>query len=192
MFQEKLIDDVSLIRKVLSGDVECYSTILVRYSPKIRAYCRYMLGNLSDADDAAQEVFLSAFRNLLSFSSKSKFSTWLYSIANNHCVDRLRKRRLENSYLENFSIELPSTVTSSNAVEDYSVLRFLLSSLSPEQRSAILLKEVEGFSYDEISKMLKCSIDSVKAHLKRARKKLVSIYEDSNSFQNEGKMYEAK
>ena len=178
---EAHIEEIALIQKILSGDKDSYAEIVRSYQTKVLGLCTSFLSDASQAEDAAQEIFIKAYQALRSFQGNSKFSTWLYRIAANHCKDLLRKRSrqkteslealIEKSGDEVQNLWEPSVDprVASGASE---LIEKLLSSLSVEARLILTLREVQGLSYQEIAETLQCSLDAVKSRLRRARASL--------------------
>jgi RNA polymerase sigma-70 factor, ECF subfamily len=175
------IKEHDLIPKILSGDTAAYAEIVRTHQAKVLGLCASLLGNATQAEDAAQEVFIKAHQSLRSFRGDSAFSTWLYRITANHCKDLLRKRSRERT--ESLDAMMEETAEGiqkffepssdpRGALGASDLIEKLLSSLSPEERLVLTLREVQGLSYREISKTLECTLDAVKARLKRARQTL--------------------
>jgi RNA polymerase sigma-70 factor (ECF subfamily) len=169
-----------LIREVLAGrpaGQDAYEALVRRYEAKVRRLCISMLSDPSDADDAAQEIFLKAYRSLDRFRGASSFSTWLYRIAANHCRDRLRARAREAAESWEALIEeqgdrierLLSTPQETDTSGEADLVRRVLAQLSPDYRLILVLREVEGLSYEELADTLQCSLDAVRGRLSRAR-----------------------
>jgi len=133
-----------------------------------------MLKSESEADDAAQEVFLKAYKNLRSFRGHSSFYTWLHSIAAHHCLDQLRKSSRQPDSLEELVDKRGLQIEEAPA-EKEDLAQDLLASLSDDQRAILLLREVQGLGYQEIATALHCSLDAVKTRLYRARRDLQKI-----------------
>jgi RNA polymerase sigma-70 factor (ECF subfamily) len=140
-----------------------------------------MLGERSSAEDAAQDAFIKAYRSLEGFKGGASFSTWLYRIAANRCLDLLRRRAREKSESLEVLLEresaalrdlLPQSPDAALAVERADLAERVLGHLPPDYRLILTLREVQGLSYRELSSALGCSLDAVKARLKRARKTL--------------------
>ncbi len=144
-------------------------------------YCLSMLLNHRDAEEAAQDIFVKAYRSLDRFKGNSSFSTWLYRITTNHCLDILRKKnRRKTVSLESLiekdgdSIQgLFSTApTASFRLEDRELIDKILSTLPEDYRTILTLREVDGLEYQEIAEALGCTLDAVKGRLARSRKSL--------------------
>lgn len=139
-----------------------------------------MLGGGADAEDAAQESFIKAYRSLAGYQGQASFSTWIYRIASNKCLDVLRKRGRERAEPLEAAGELAEPVEDLESREQAAAL---LSELSPEYRLALTLRELQGFTYEEIAETMNCSLDSVKARLRRARAELARHFLVSRSVQ---------
>jgi RNA polymerase sigma-70 factor, ECF subfamily len=137
-----------------------------------------MISDTVEAEDAAQEIFFKAYQALHRFRGDASFSTWLYRIAVNYCRDLLRKKsrrkteswdallEKEGDRLQKILSDPPGTLP---AGENADLVRRVLSRLSPEHRMVLVLREIEGLSYQEMSETLDCSLDAVKGRLRRAR-----------------------
>jgi len=178
------IEDYDIILDVLSGNQAAYTDIVRKYQARIRGYCIMALKDSALADDAAQEVFIKAYQALVRFQGKSSLSTWLYRIAVNHCTDMIRKRarqkteswdallEREGEKIENLFAEAKPEQSTEEHKE---LLTKLLAHLPEKSRQMLILREVEGLSYQELSQVLNCTQDAVKARLKRTRKELQMI-----------------
>lgn len=173
-----LIDDSELIRRVRDGQRDAYADLVRRYQDKVLRLCLSALANADDAEDAAQEIFLKAYRSLPQFRGASSFSTWLYRIAANHCRDLLRSRARQPAQSWEALVEqegerierLLSTPTDAGrGAEAADLVRRVLAHLSPDHRMILVLREIEGLSYDELARTLDCSLDAVRGRLSRAR-----------------------
>jgi len=159
------------VRKAQNGDREAFTQLIREHHPRVLLLCRSMMSDTASADDAAQEVFLKVFQRLGSFDGRSQFSTWLHRIAANHCLDLLRKKgREKTESIE--GIQHSDGGSGVSAVEAEHEVSRLLEGLPQEQRTAIILREMQGYSYEEIAKELGWTLDSVKARLRRARENL--------------------
>lgn len=182
---DKKSEDLELIERTLSGDKNAFSNIVERYETKVRGYCYLMLRDKTSAEDAAQEIFLKAYRALSKFNHKSTFSTWLYSISSNHCIDTLRKEKVKRLLSFNFSLVSPLSVlpdSVSSSIEGKEMLLKVLHGLSPEYRSLLIMSEAEDLTLKEMAEAFHTSIDSIKSKLKRAKKRALEI---KKSIENE-------
>jgi RNA polymerase sigma-70 factor (ECF subfamily) len=175
--------DGELARRAADGDGDAFAELVRRHAPRVRALCAATLGGPGEAEDAAQETFLKAHRALSRYSGEASFGTWLHRIAVNHCLDLLRaagRRRSDSleALLEADSAALGralSEASSAQALEDRDTVERLLGRLNPEQRLALTLREAEGLTYEEIAKAMSCSLDSVKARIRRSRAYLLKM-----------------
>lgn len=175
--------DAELARRAAGGDGDAFAELVRRHAPRVRALCAVTLGGPGEAEDAAQEAFLKAHRALARYSGAASFGTWLHRIAVNHCLDVLRaagRRRADSldALLEADASALGRALaepSSAQALEDRDTVERLLGRLNPEQRLALTLREAEGMSYEEIAAAMSCSLDSVKARIRRARAELLEM-----------------
>lgn len=179
-----LTSDEELLTLSRNGDIEAFSLLVERYQKMLYTVAYRFLGNPEDASDAAQEALVRAFKNLQGFRGQCSFKTWLQHIIANVCRDALRRQRrrpvisldsLQDN--ENSSWELPDGNTNSPEEivinrEEGDYLHKLIQSLSPEYRMVVIMRDVQGFSYDEIAKRLNCSVGTIKSRLSRARQNL--------------------
>ncbi len=167
-----------LVQEVLAGSPDSFEPLVRRHEARVRSLCAALLQDATEADDAAQEVFLKAYRALGRFRNESSFSTWIHRIAHNHCLDifKSRKRRPAESLdalLEKGDGVLADRDDGSPAPGRDLDIHQLLIGLSSEYRTVLVLREVQGFDYGEIAKIMSVTVDSVKARLRRARQSLV-------------------
>lgn len=159
-------------------DRDAFADLVRAHHPKIYGLCLGMLGDPAAADDAASEAFLAAWKSFDSFKGDSAFGTWLHRIAANKCLDALRRagRRSEDSLDAILEAGGPRSEAvqaggagPEPAAEAADLAGRVLGSLSDEYRLILTLREVSGLSYEEIMAVMDCSLDSVKARLRRAR-----------------------
>jgi len=179
-------DETELIAKAREGDRESFTVLVQRYERRVVGVALAVVHNQDDALELAQETFVRAFENLKNFESRSSFSTWLYRIAANLSIDFWRREGrynvLRGEDAENELRRLPSSQGDSykaaSRTELGERLKEALEQLTPEHRAVVLLREVEGLSYDEISDVLQCPRGTVMSRLHYARNKLRSILKD--------------
>ncbi len=170
-----------MIKNILNGDVEKYGELMRLYHQKVLGYCLSMLHHRTDAEEAAQDIFTKAYHNLAKFQGNSSFSTWLYRITTNHCLDILRKRNrrrttsldaLVESEGDRIEAMFATARTALPALESKDLADKILSALPEDYRTILTLREAQGLEYQEIAEILDCSLDAVKGRLSRARKTL--------------------
>jgi RNA polymerase sigma-70 factor (ECF subfamily) len=186
------LEDNALVLRCQHGDTAAFEPLVNRYRGKIYAMIVNMIGNDADAWDLSQEVFLKAWRALPKFEARCAFYTWIYRITHNVVYDWMRKRKIEASQ-EFDDSEAPlnpaagaATVPQGQQRPDEGManrelgqaIREALTKLSPEHRSIILLKEVDGLSYQEIAETQEITIGTVMSRLFYARKKLQGLLQD--------------
>ncbi|KAB2865179.1 MAG: RNA polymerase sigma factor, partial [Anaerolineae bacterium] len=142
----------------------------------------------AEAEDAAQEAFIRAYSNFASYDRGRSFKTWLFSIASNHCIDRLRKRRLTLLSNDEPLPPHPALVSDQPDPEQQmfeeersALIQKLLNQLAPDYRVAVVLRYWYDLSYQEMSEMLETTESAVKSRLFRARQALVELLEDSEA-----------
>jgi RNA polymerase sigma-70 factor (ECF subfamily) len=179
-------DEAELIERAKKGDTRAFGTLVERYQRRVIGVAMAVVHNQEDALELAQETFVRAFQSVGKFESRSSFSTWLYRIAANIAIDfRRRERRhptMRGEEAENEIQRLPSKLGDSFKEAQRSEMsrriRDALAELTQEHRAAILLREVEGLSYDEISEVMQCPRGTVMSRLHYARNHLREILKD--------------
>lgn len=179
-------DEAELIERARKGDTGAFGILVERYQRRVVGVAMAVVHSQEDALELAQETFVRAFENIGKFESRSSFSTWLYRIAANIAIDfRRRERRhptMRGEEAETEIQKLPSNLGDSfkqaQRGEMSRRIKDALDQLTPEHRAAILLREVEGLSYDEISDVLQCPRGTVMSRLHYARNHLREILKD--------------
>ena len=166
------------------ADQDAFAEIVYSFQDAVYNLCYRMLGERTEAEDATQEAFIRAYNNLNRYDVDRKFKTWLLSIASNHCIDRLRKRRLKYLSLDEplpGSLELAMTSDQispeSHTVrtEQSEYIQPMLDDLSPDDRDGIILKYWYDYSYAEIAEVLDTTESAIKSRLFRARRTLAEM-----------------
>jgi len=183
-----MLDERELIRKAKGGDEDSFEALIL--SCKGKAYniaLRYM-GNEEDALDAMQESFIKVFRHLGKFNEQSRFDTWVFRIVVNSCNDMLRKSKrggttdifYKNDEHEDVALEIADSGPGPHELlekkEESGYLLNCLEQVGAEHKEVLILRDIKGFSYDEIAEILECSMGTVKSRISRARNKLKEIY----------------
>jgi RNA polymerase sigma factor (sigma-70 family) len=184
---EKAKQDLILVEQAREGNEKAFATLLNRYRDSIYYMLLKMVNNASDAEDLTIEAFGKAFRNIDSYTPNFAFSTWLFKIATNNCIDFIRKKQSSPSIvdhgqmddMDNYTINIQSdtpdpeeTLIISQRVAN---LREIVSQLKPRYRTLIELRYFKEYSYEEISGELNLPIGTVKAQLFRAKTLLYNI-----------------
>ena len=192
--QLSMNQDDALIRAFKNGDHTAFQELVLKYEQRVYNHCLRMVNDEVESYDLAQEVFLKVFRKIKNYEHTYSFYTWLYRITVNCCIDYLRRKRrqiqgvsLSSSGLDDSSDAgreqdipdttfVPDTALLNRELSD--VLQAAIDQLSEKLRTIIILKEVEGFSYEEITEVLGCSRGTVKSRLFRARERLKELLAD--------------
>lgn len=170
------------VEQARQGDQRAFGRLVEAYQGPVYNLTYRMLGNAQEAEDAAQETFLRAYARLEQYNPNHKFSTWLFSIANHHCIDRLRKRRMtwisieDNPVMQNLAGDMPQPENIALATERSGEVQQLLSHLEPAYRMPLILRYWEEYSYDEIAEAMDLTVAAVKSRLFRARQQLAKLY----------------
>lgn len=174
-----------LIQKAKQGDMLAFEELILKHEKIVYNVALRMMNHSEDAKDISQEVFLKAYKNIGNFDERSQFSTWLYRITHNTCIDEMRKRKGKQSYsleeeLENEDGSMQRQIADESDTPEESLLREeqkseilqALDQLSEEHKAAVVLRDVKGLSYEEISEILELSLGTVKSRISRARNQL--------------------
>lgn len=177
-------EDRELVRQAKNGDREAFESLVWRHQGKVFAVAGGILRNREDVEDVAQQVFTKAYFSLKRFDQRAAFSTWLYKITVNECWDLLRKRKVRPLVLEvDLSEEQARQYQAADQVADgrpdaserlaaRERVEQLLECLEERDRSMLVLKEVQGFSVEEIAEVLEINANTVKVRLFRARQRI--------------------
>lgn len=184
-----LLEDRELVRRCLERDLYSFDELMRRYEQKVYSLAFHMLGNPHDAADLAQEAFLKVYRALPAFRGDALFSTWLFRIVTNTCLDGRRRARRRPPVISlsqppgnesKAPAELPDN---SNDPQDSYLqmemrqeMQALLGQLPAAQRLVLVMRDLEGYSYEEIAAALNISPGTVKSRLHRARLRLRDLY----------------
>ena len=169
-------DDYDIIRRFIDGDKSAFQILVKRHKEKVRNIVYITMNNSALVDDIAQEVFITVYKNLKYFRFESQFTTWLYRITVNRCKDYLRKmnvRKIFSPLEEGF--EVTEFTTPAEHKDVSRIVMDAIGKLPVKLRVPLVLKDIEGFSYQEISETLKCEMGTVKSRIFRGREKLKDI-----------------
>jgi RNA polymerase sigma-70 factor (ECF subfamily) len=173
-----LDDDFSIIKKFIDGDQSAFKIIVKRHKEKVRNIVYLTMSSSDLVDDIAQEVFITVYHKLKNFRFESQFTTWLYRITVNKCKDHLRKKNVRRIFMPLQEGEgISHSVTSVEEDDLSKVVMDAVSKLPVKLRIPLMLKDIEGFSYQEIAESLECEMGTVKSRIFRARERLKIILE---------------
>lgn len=177
--------DRSLVERARAGDAEAFEALVRRYQGWVFTLALRMLGDRAEAEEVAQEIFLKAYRGLKRFKGASRFSTWLYAIASHHCLNQLAARRRrprshgggrtnrDESDPPALADRLADPALRADALlERADLLRIVqaeLANLAGEHRIILVLRDIQGLSYEEIAQALRLELGTVRSRLHRAR-----------------------
>lgn len=187
------MSDEELVEKIKKGDIDAYEEIIKKYENKVCGIIYHMIKNQNDVEDLAQEVFIKVYKNLSKFKGDSSLYTWIYKITVNLCLDEVKKRKniiyldekleVEDGELER---ELPSSdKTQVELYEEKELkekLHKCIGKLTEKQRVMIVLRDIKGFSYEEISEITSVKLGTVKSQINRARLKLKELLDKEGTF----------
>lgn len=175
-----------LIKQTMRGDRDAFAQIVELYKDKIFQLAYRMTGNRQEAEDIAQETFLRVYANISQYNEEYKFSTWIYRIATNLCIDRARKKKADVSLDEEATgttgLDWYSRVSSTDKSPEETVVtqelqtyvQEAISQLPPKYRSIMILRYLEDLSLQEISELLKMPVTTIKTRIHRGREALRS------------------
>jgi RNA polymerase sigma-70 factor, ECF subfamily len=173
--------DEDLLRRFVDGDEGAFSELMRRHEDRMFAMAYRITGDRGDALDATQEAFISMFLRAASFRGESAFSTWLYRIAMNAAYDIVRRRRAtpELHPEEHEDPSVPPAAAMEDAAGTRSDVAGALASLPAEYREAVVMHDLGDISYEEIARLTKVSLGTVKSRISRGRRRLAEVLEPS-------------
>lgn len=188
-FSDRANEDLELVARAKEGDQNAYSKLMARYKESIFFMVLKMVHNRDDAEDLTMEAFGKAFNNIGNYSADFAFSTWLFKIATNNCIDHIRKKRLQTTSLEQTSGNSDEGEATPIAVKDHSPdpeeslmkdqraekIRAAIEQLSPKYKTLIELRYLDELAYEEIAEKLDIPLGTVKAQLFRAKEMLYNL-----------------
>src|SRR5271168_5095892 len=187
--REKGEEERQLVRLAQSGEEAAFEELIRRHQQRVFGLVSGILRRREDVEDVVQQVFLKAFVSLKRFDQRAAFSTWLYKISVNECWDYLRKKKVRPLVYEaDLSEEQVSRLdgvvsadqppaSSSDRAEAKDLLERMMEKLPEQDRQLLVLKEVEGFSVQELAEILDLNVNTVKVRLFRARARLMDVYQ---------------
>lgn len=187
------LTDIELVERCRHKDREAFSVLVDRHKRMVFSCAYRMVGDEQEAEDIAQDVFMRVYQALPNFRGDSKFSTWLYKIVSNVCLNRLRKVNPETLSIEANDEEQkfsPLRLANSDNTPETNFewnrfrerIRNMVSSLPPQYSAVVNLRHMQGMAYDEIASTLDLPLGTVKTHLFRAKERLKEILEQDGEF----------
>ena len=177
--KESSLTDVEVINKVVSGQSrEAFAILYHRYHQKVMDKCMTLLKNRTQAEELTEDILTKAYEKLPGFKQQASFSTWLYSITYNHCIDFLRAKKKLHYPQWNSEQELEDIPDTEEIVEQvsYDNLLPLLEEIHPEEKALLLMKYTDNLSMKQIAQSLRITDTAAKMRLKRARTRLLYLY----------------
>jgi RNA polymerase sigma-70 factor (ECF subfamily) len=181
-------EDRELVRAFQTGNRTAFDALVLKHKDKLFNLCYWFLGDRQEANDSAQDTFIKVYRSLKKFRFESAFSTWLYRIAANTCKNRLKsseyrhKKKMvwldnpgkieDGQYAVEIQDETPSPMVELEKKERMMLIQKAIASLPADQSTVVVLRDIEGFSYEEVSNITGLNFGTVKSRLSRARQQL--------------------
>ena len=173
-------NELGLIERAARGDGAAFSDLMAVHEAKMYAVALRMCGNHEDAQDCLQDAMIRIYRAISGFKGQSSFSTWVYRITTNTCLDELRRRKTrQNTSLDGLldagwspSDDMDTPERHALASERRREISRAIAELPEDMRAAIILRDVQGFAYDEIAEMLGANVGTIKSRISRGREKL--------------------
>ncbi len=188
LFSTKALADFKLIDRAINGDEKAYAELMRRYKKPVYHTLLKMVRNSDDADDLTIEAFAKAFKNLPKFKKEYTFSTWLFRIATNNCIDFIRRKKLETTsistgYSDENGDPIDIDIRDENLnpqesainVQKIEIVRTMVTLLPDKYQQLVQLRYFDELSYEEIAQQLNAPLGTVKAQLHRARELLYDI-----------------
>lgn len=172
------MNDIStdILKKASTGDMSSFESIYKSTADFVYNVAWRILNNNEDAEEVAQEVFITIYHKLKYFRFESSLKTWIYRITVNRAINLVKKRSKEKMKVTEYEREFHSgTETTHDKEKQNGIIEALLKLVDPDQRTCLVLRNIEGLSYKEISDALKININTVRSRLRRAREKLLAL-----------------
>ncbi len=174
------IDERFLIKRAVKGDSDAFETLIRAHESRMYAVTLRMCGSREDAQDCLQEAMLRIYKAMDSFRGQSSFGTWVYRITMNTCLDELRRRKVRQSTSLDAMLETGWSPTDETNTPEKNSLRNeqrrsiekAIATLPEDMRSAVVLRDIQGFSYEEIAQILSANVGTIKSRISRGREKL--------------------
>ena len=174
------MDERELIERAIRGDARAFNDLMASQEKRMYAVALRMFGSREDAEDCLQDAMIRIYRSISGFKFQSSFSTWVYRVTMNTCLDELRKRKNRpNTSLDGLLESGWSPMDGGESPERHAMrremrqkLQAFIGELPEDMRAAVVLRDVQGYSYDEIARMLDANVGTIKSRISRGREKL--------------------
>lgn len=187
------VNDEELVKRVKNGDIDAFEEIIAKYEKRVFGLIYNVIKNENEIEDVAQEVFMKVYKNLDRFKGNSSLYTWIYRITTNLCLDYIKKKKEviyidEKLQLDDGEVEfqIPSDEKLQDELYEEKELKEKLqksiTKLPEKQQMMIILRDIKGLSYEEISEILEIKLGTVKSQINRARLKLKELLEKDGTF----------
>ncbi|MBR2036094.1 MAG: RNA polymerase sigma factor [Lachnospiraceae bacterium] len=158
-----MLNDDELVEQIKNGDEQAAEELIKRYYASILRYCRWHCSSMEKAEDLTQETFYKLFKNISGYKGKRKFKAYLYTIANRLCIDESRKVPVYPLENEELTVAECNEI---NRLENDEEIKYLLNTISPEQREAIILRFGEQLAFQEIAKIMGCNMRTAQSRVR--------------------------
>jgi RNA polymerase sigma-70 factor (ECF subfamily) len=169
--------DAELVDGARQGDLDAFEVLFRRHSPRVHTVALRVLGDGADAEEATQDTFVQVWKSLASFRGESRFTTWVHRICVNRCSRTLRRRGERLEPLPELADRRPGPAEMTVLRDELAAVESALSRLTDEQRSALVLREFGGLSYQEVAVVLGTSLTAARSRIRRARLELIRLME---------------
>jgi len=189
-------NELWLVEQSRNGNVDAFEELIKEYKKTAYNIAMRVLRNVEDAEDASQEALIKVYKSIENFNMQSSFKSWMYRIVVNTCIDFKRKKNINTVSIDEkidlggnkeFQREIPDDSNNPDALIENNfnnkLINDALNKLEDDFKTIIILRDIQGFSYIEISEILSCNLGTVKSRLNRARKNLKDILENELNIQ---------
>ena len=188
-------EEMRLVRAAAGGDVNAFEQLMRQHEGKMYAVALRMCANREDAQDCMQEAMIRAYRAIENFRFQSSFATWVYRITMNTCLDELRRRKVRQATSLDAMLDVGWSPAGGDSPEGKALagerkreLEKAIHSLPEDMRAAIILRDIQGYAYDEIANILDVNVGTIKSRISRGREKLREILADKMELFNRDKV----
>ena len=174
------MDDQSVVSRCLTGDEDAFEMVVNKYQFQLLHFAWRILGDKDDAKDITQDTFVRSYYNLQNYDPNKSFKTWLFTIAYNRCMDKIREKQSSSRFMRKMRNEQPLIQHRDNPekrLEDSEQLQLLLKKLNEKERTVLTLKWNEGYLSREIAEILGCKESTVRVYILNAKRKLKKLLE---------------